>query len=127
MTAKWYQLSHWQLVVGITITSLTWLLVTFFTRPENDETLKRFVRLTYPGGPGWKKVHAQLVAEGEAPIQHRLPLEILCMFIGVFTVYGALFATGFWIYGHYVYGIIFSVVTVIGASLLLSVFSKLNR
>jgi Na+/proline symporter len=124
--ALWYQEAHWQLVVGILITTVTWLLITFMTKPVDDETLKGFVRLTRPGGPGWKKIHAILISEGDQPIRHQLPLEILCMFIGTITVYGALFATGFWLYGQVLSGVIFSILTAIGAVLLLKIFGKLK-
>lgn len=42
----WLLLSHWQLYVGILITSVCWMTVTMFTKPVDDETLKAFVRKT---------------------------------------------------------------------------------
>jgi Na+/proline symporter len=124
--ALWYQEAHWQLVLGISITTVTWLLVTFVTKPVDDETLKGFVRLTRPGGPGWKKIQVILISEGDQPIGHQLPLEILCMFIGTITVYAALFATGFWLYGQVLSGVIFSILAAIGAVLILKIFGKLK-
>ena len=122
----WYKIAHWQLLLGIGITTITWLLVTFLTKPESDETLKNFVKLTRPGGPGWEKTNAQLVAEGHAPVTHQLPLEILCMFVGVFTVYGALFATGFWIYGNIIPASICTVTAGLGTIILLKIFGRLK-
>ena len=124
--APWYQLSHWQLLLGIGITTLTWVAVTFLTRPEDTETLKGFVRLTRPGGPGWKKVNAELEAEGHAAITHQLPLEILCMAVGVLTVYGALFATGFWIYGNILPAVICSLIGTLGGYFLFKIFGHLK-
>ena len=50
------------------------------------------------------------LAEGELTEEEispgRLPLEIACMVAGCFLVYGALFATGFWIYGETVNALI---------------------
>ncbi len=126
MEAAWYQMSHWQLVAGIIITTITWLVVTFLTRPEDDETLKRFVKLTRPGGNGWTRINELLYKEGHKPIEHQLALEIFCMVIGVFTVYNALFATGFWLYGQIVGAVISTTLTTIGAIVLLKVFGKLK-
>jgi Na+/proline symporter len=122
----WYHLSHWQLVVGIIITTITWLLFTYLTRPEDEETLKRFVKLTRPGGRGWKAINTKLVAEGHQPIENQLALEIFCMFIGVFTVYAALFATGFWIYGQIIPALIASLITGVGTVILFKAFRKLR-
>jgi len=124
--AAWYQLAHWQLVAGIIITTITWIAVTFLTRPEDEETLKRFVKLTRPGGAGWKRINELLKSEGHSPIEHQLALEVFCMFMGIMTVYGALFATGFWIYGKTWPGLIFSIFTAIGGVILFRVFGKLK-
>ena len=40
---EWWQMAHWQLVMGIFITTITWLVVTFLTQPTSEETLKGFV------------------------------------------------------------------------------------
>ena len=54
---EWYQAAHWQLLVGIGLTTTTWLAVTFATQPVAEETLKKFVTLTRPGGPGWSRIN----------------------------------------------------------------------
>ncbi|MDH3708371.1 MAG: Na+:solute symporter [Cyclobacteriaceae bacterium] len=56
----------------------------------------------------------------------KVPLEILAMMIGCFTVFGALFATGFWIYGVSINASIFTAVTVVGAFLLLRIWKNLK-
>lgn len=123
---EWYQLSHWQLLIGIFITTISWLTVTFLTKPENEETLKKFVKLSRPGGKGWQAINEKLYAEGFKPIQHQLPLEILLMFIGIVTVYGALFSTGYWIYGQTLAALISTIVTLISATFLFKIFGKLK-
>lgn len=126
IATSWYQLSHWQLLMGIGITTITWLTITLLTRPEDEDVLKKFVRLTRPGGPGWKKINNALASEGHEPIEHQLPLEILCMVIGVFTVYGALFSTGFWIYGNVIPGIVCTIIAAVGTLILFKIFRKLR-
>lgn len=123
---EWWQMPHWQLLMGIFITTISWLLVTYLTKPTNDETLKGFVKLTRPGGPGWKRINQILESEGHPKIVNNLPNEILMMFIGVFSVYAVLFATGFWIYGNIVGAFIASVVAIIGGGFLVKLSSKLK-
>ncbi len=123
---EWWQMSHWQLLMGIFITTISWLIVTYLTKPTNDETLKGFVKLTRPGGPGWKRINQILESEGHPKIVNNLPNEILMMFIGVFSVYAVLFATGFWIYGNIVGAFIASVVAIIGGGFLVKLSSKLK-
>ncbi|MBU1100550.1 MAG: Na+:solute symporter [Bacteroidetes bacterium] len=126
VTPEWWLTSHWQLVLGIVITTLTWVLVTMFTKSTETSTLKKFVLLTRPGGPGWKKINAELESEGHPKITNKLPLEILMMFIGTFTVYAALFATGFWIYNNIAGAAIASVVALIGITVMLKLLGKLR-
>jgi hypothetical protein len=126
MEAQWYHMSHWQLVAGIIITTITWLTVTYLTRPEDEETLKKFVKLTRPGGSGWKDINQKLEAEGHEPIKHQLALEVFCMAVGIVTVYSALFATGFWIYGQVPGASIGTLITIISGVVLFNAFSKLK-
>ncbi len=123
---SWYHLAHWQLIAGIAITTAAWLTVTYLTRPEDEEVLKNFVRLTRPGGRGWKRINDILVAEGHELIEHQLALEVLCMFLGVLTVYSALFATGLWLYGNIIPALLGSVIAVAGGVILFRVFGKLK-
>jgi hypothetical protein len=107
-----------KLVSGVTVTTILWLLVTFLTPPETDETLVSFYKLVYPGGPGWKKIAAEaLTGNGSESSgkgkETNLPLAIFCMLLGSFAVYSALFATGYFIYGLYGKAIIFSVIFII--------------
>jgi solute:Na+ symporter, SSS family len=96
-------LEDWQkIVIGAVLTTMIWLGSVFFTPETDHDKLIDFYRRIKPGGPGWDKVlrdaHGKgIELEKEAG---QLPLEIACMFIGCIAVYGALFATGYWIYGR---------------------------
>ncbi len=122
----WWQQTYWQLCVGIVLTTTTWLIVTFVTKPVDDGVLKKFYLLTKPGGPGWKHIDKLIVADGEKHVEHQLPLEILCMVIGCFTVYGALFSVGFWVYGNVIAGVVSSVVATLGTIFLFKAWMKLK-
>ncbi len=93
-----------KLVAGVLITTAAWVLVTFATRPTGDATLRRFYRIARPGGPGWRAVAERAAAAGE-PLPDpdgdwTVPRGILAMVAGCLTVYSALFAVGYWIYGR---------------------------
>ncbi|MFO7617160.1 MAG: hypothetical protein R6V75_07900, partial [Bacteroidales bacterium] len=99
--------SHWQLVMGVGITTAAWLTVTLLTKPVETEKLRSFYRLVHPGGPGWKKLVAEADAEGVSLVSDDkrgwdVPTGVLCILLGAFSIYFTLFATGYYIYGKYV-------------------------
>ncbi|MHC4193804.1 MAG: sodium:solute symporter family protein [Planctomycetota bacterium] len=121
----------WQkLIIGVGITTVSWLGVTFITKAADDETLRSFYRLVQPGGPGWKSVLRRAELDdapiGEAGEKWDLPAGILCMVFGCLAVYGALFATGYWIYGNRVPAVILTVTAIVAAALLVKSWGKLD-
>lgn len=122
-------LEDWQKTVfGAILTTIVWIVATYVTPPTSDEKLIEFYQKIKPGGPGWKvvieKANAQQVAIDGSGGQ--LPLELLCFLIGTFTVYAALFGTGYWIYGQTTPALIATVVTVIGVLFLFRSWGKLK-
>ncbi|MGA0846063.1 MAG: sodium:solute symporter family protein, partial [Luteolibacter sp.] len=87
-------------LIAVGATSITWILATFLTKPEDTETLREFVRRVKPGGPGWKKIVDDAKAEGvdlmgaEAGKSWEMPVQIACVFLGMVGVYTALFGMG---------------------------------
>jgi Na+/proline symporter len=122
----WWQTSHWQLVMGIGITTLTWLIVTYLTKPTDHEVLKKFVLLTRPGGSGWKAINEEIEREGHPKIENNFTTELLMMFVAVFTVYGGLFSSGFWLYGNIVPAIIATLLSIVGVIILFKLLGKLK-
>jgi Na+/proline symporter len=117
-----------QLVIGVAVTTLTWLLVTWLTPPENIETLTRFHKLIRAGGPGWKKVVAKIGEKEDhqdmKEPRWEVPRGILCMVIGCLLVYSTLFATGYWIYGNITPAIILTAVVIVSVFLLFKVWKR---
>lgn len=96
-----------KLVLGVAITTLGWILVTYLTPPDDDETLFAFVRRTGATGPGWRRVYEKakaqgidLVSESTAPLN--IPLGVLCSIIGCAAIFSSLFAVGKWVYLQFV-------------------------
>ncbi len=107
---------EWQeLVIGIAITTVVWIGVTFVTAPTDKKTLISFLKKTQPSGPGWKKILVQAKADGEIIDtelrKNNFPLGIACMVAGCFAIYGSLFATGYLIYSQYLLAAILSVIS----------------
>ena len=51
----------WALITGL-ITTIAWVIATFVTPPETDETLMGFYRRVHPTVYGWRRI-ARLVPE----------------------------------------------------------------
>jgi SSS family solute:Na+ symporter len=85
-----------QLVVGVLVTSCGWLAVTFLTPPADQDTLRAFHERIRPLGPGWSGAGFQPIP----PTAHdSLTAAFLAWFLGCVVVYGALFGTGYLLYG----------------------------
>ena len=120
----------WKLVIGVGITTVAWLVVTFLTRPTEEGRLRRFYRLSQPGGPGWRRLRRRARAEGE-PIDEgegkwTVPLGLLCMAAGCLAVYSALFGTGFLIYGNFVPAAVLGAVAAASAAFLFRTFRRVS-
>ena len=84
-----------KIVFGSLLTTIIWIAATYFTPPDNDETLRNFVKKVNPGGPGWAKF-SDLNVNEPWPV----PSGILCMILGCISIYSVLLGVGQLIYGH---------------------------
>ncbi|MBT4904133.1 MAG: Na+:solute symporter [Flavobacteriaceae bacterium] len=118
-----------QLVLGVAITTVSWVVVTLLTPPSDKSTLNEFYKITQPGGPGWDKVVSDAKEDGiDLDTEKRawnVPTGILCMLVGSVGIYGALFSTGYFIYGEYLEGLILFSVTILAFVLLRKLMKKL--
>ena len=108
---------HNQMLIGVAITSVVWITVTFLTRPTHVETLQAFVQKINPYRMGWKPVLKEMgstIPAGESSVTR----DLLCMLYGVVMVYATLMATGFFIYGQMTGGLIAGVAAVAGGIML---------
>ena len=90
-----------KIVYGAGITTIVWIIATYVTPPDDDETLQNFVNKINPGGPGWKKYSSSVASE-----TWDVPKGILSMVLGCFSVYGLLLGVGQLIYGNFYPGIL---------------------
>lgn len=80
---------HWQLVSGVIITTLGWLIVTLLTKPTDRDTLQTFDALVFNNESKFKNFGKKIVA----------------FLIGTFGVYATLFSIGSFIYGNILTGL----------------------
>jgi Na+/proline symporter len=92
------ELENWrQMVVGVAITTVFWVLITFITPKTKIEVLQNYYNKIRPMGRGWKKIVDTSHAQPNFSLTHAL----MAVFFGMASVYGALFSTGYYIYGKY--------------------------
>jgi Na+/proline symporter len=94
--------SSTELVFGVAVTTAGWLIVTFLTPPVEIATLRDFHAKIRPLGKGWDKVVPPTETDTEQGGE--LAAGLLAWFLGCVMVYGALFGTGFLLYGNVVAG-----------------------
>ena len=108
-----------ELIIGALLTTSIWVFATFVTPSEDDKTLKRFVKIVNPGGPGWKNYKEKNQAE-----EWSVPSGILSMMLGTIAVYSVLLATGSFIYGNYPVAVILTSSFIICTFFLFKVWFK---
>ena len=118
---------YFKFPVIVLITTIVWLLVTFMTKPDDDQKLIEFYKKTRPGGPGWKRIVNLPDFKNEKGYNKTwaVPRGILCMLVGCLAIYSALFSTGYFIYGELYLGLILLSSTIIFSILLFNLSKTL--
>ena len=119
-----------KLIIGVTITTISWLIVTLITPPSSMETLQNFYKKIQPGGPGWKNVLEESEAKGINITGKKekwdVPSGILCMLFGSISVYSILFGIGYLLYSKTTTGIIFMLISVLSVIALMKFWKRLS-
>jgi SSS family solute:Na+ symporter len=118
---------YFKFPVIVLITTIVWLLVTFMTKPDDDQKLIEFYKKTRPGGPGWKRIVNLPDFKNEKGYNKTwaVPRGVLCMLVGCLAIYSALFSTGYFIYGELYLGLIMLSSTIIFSILLFNLSKTL--
>ena len=114
----------------VAVTSAIWITVTYITPAEDSSVLRSFYQKIQPGGPGWKKVVDEAAAEKinitDDSQGWSVPSGITAMLLGCGMIYGAMFATGYWIYGEYTRASIITLIAAVFAVLLVRTWKKVR-
>jgi SSS family solute:Na+ symporter len=100
---------YWQLIIGVVVTTLGWIIVTLFTKPTDANTLASFEQLIF----------------GKNSKFHNIQYKIVGFILGVIGTYSFLFATGYFIYSKTTTAIILSVISVGCAGILIKIWNKI--
>ena len=95
-----------ELLIGIGVTTFSWLLVTILTKPTNDYKLMEFYKKIKPYGIGWngfiRKLNIKRVNDdGDSAMR-----DLFLVFLGVLMVYFGLFGIGYILYNQMVIGVL---------------------
>ncbi|MGD8780249.1 MAG: Na+:solute symporter [Ignavibacteria bacterium] len=100
------------IVIG---TSVVWLVVTFITKPVEENKLIEFYKRTRPGGIGWKHIERMIPKMGFESNLGRLFVNWL---MGVLLIYSFLFGIGKIIFAEYLPGVLFLIVGIVSGSII---------
>ena len=111
--AVWFQFFHVragfapihpsaQLLIGVGLTTVAWLTVTWLTPPADRATLQEFYDRIRPMGRGWSKVvdTEATVGDESRASDTDVGAAMLGWVLGSLTVYATLFGTGYLLYGR---------------------------
>lgn len=122
------QLGSWAIVVQVAIVTAGWISATLATKPTDLKTLKGFMELANPGGPGWSMVRQKLNAEGIEIKTSMKPVHftaaLTATLAGCFLVYGLLFAIGYFLYADY---LLFSIWLIIALTAAITLKARWNQ
>jgi SSS family solute:Na+ symporter len=107
-----------KLVLGVSITTVIWLTVTFLTPATDKATLQAFYDRIRPFDIGWR------AAVQTGPVEGSFAAAMLSWFLGCVFVYSALFGTGYFLYGQPLVGTLCMVVVIFAA---VGIFRNLRR
>jgi hypothetical protein len=112
----------------VALTTVAWIIVMFLTRPDDPQKLRSFYKLVRPGGIGWRRVLQDAAADGDPiePAPTHVPLAITCILAGSLSIWGALFAAGYYLYGDYTKAIVLSVITAFTSYFLLRTWMRIS-
>lgn len=110
------------LFIIVPITTISWLIATFLSKPVNSITLEKFYRRVHPGGYGWRAI-SKLYPEIKSDSGYiRSVINWIC---GIILVYMFLFGFGKIIFKDYLLGILFIVIGLIsGYIIFIDIYSK---
>ena len=119
-----------QLIIGVSITTFSWILITYLTPSEDKKVLRDFYKKIQPGGIGWKKVVDDAKKEGVNIEGNKeawdVPTGIICMVLGCLFVYSILFSIGSFLYSKYTVATTLLVISFVSLFFLQKAWKKLK-
>jgi solute:Na+ symporter, SSS family len=116
-----------EIIIGVSLTSVTWLTAAFVAPQTDRQTLLSFFRKVQPAGPGWDAVRRE-AGVPESTVKEsgdHMGLATLGWVSGCAVIWSSLFAIGKFLYGEMTMAWILTGVFVVSGFVLLQVIRKL--
>ncbi|AFL85775.1 Na+/proline symporter [Belliella baltica DSM 15883] len=89
--------THEELVIGVLITTVSWIVVSYLTKPTDTAVLIKFLNVTKVPGKGWESVRSQMKNSETAESDQNyfgFQKALLSFGLGVIAIFGLLIAIG---------------------------------
>jgi hypothetical protein len=110
-----------QMLWGVGVTTVAWVLVALFTQATDEEKLREFYRRIQPGGPGWRYVLERAEHERQQirdpKLKSDLPIGLLASAAATAGIWALIFAGGFFLYGQPLSGLGMLAITAVGGGI----------
>ena len=110
-----------QLIIGVFVTTISWLSVTYFTKPTDIIKLSEFYNLVKPKGIGWNGF-LKLAKKNNIKINKQsgsfIP-NFISMLLGIVIIYCSLFLIGFILYNNFFISLILFLIIMISVLMLI--------
>ena len=110
-----------QLIIGVFVTTISWLSVTYFTKPTEIIKLSEFYNLVKPKGIGWNGF-LKLAKKNNIKINKQrgsfIP-NFISMLLGIVIIYCSLFLIGFILYNNFFISLILFLIIMISVLMLI--------
>ena len=110
-----------QLIIGVFVTTIIWLSVTYFTKPTDIIKLSEFYNLVKPKGIGWNGF-LKLAKKNNIKINKQrgsfIP-NFISMLLGIVIIYCSLFLIGFILYNNFFISLILFLIIMISVLMLI--------
>ncbi len=93
-----------ELLIGVGVTTFSWLLVTILTKPTDDDKLTEFYKKIKPYGVGWNGFISKLNIKRINNKGDSAMRDLFLVFLGILMVYFGLFGIGYILYNQVVIG-----------------------
>ncbi len=119
--------THIELIVGVAITTLSWVMVAYLSSPTNKSVLIKFLKITKVPGRGWAKVRSQMTSQEAAdadPTLFGFQKALFSFAVGVIAIYALLIAIGKVVLKSYTAGVGLFIVAIVAFALVYRLIDK---
>ena len=104
-----------ELLLSISITTISWILVTLITKPTDNDKLLSFYKKIKPYGIGWKSFRLLNNISLSQKDSKSSMNDLLLLFLGILAVYFCLFGFGYILFDEKLIGVFMLIISFISA------------